>query len=59
MRVGGKRLLAADPAVRHDDHMVERGEIAVVADDDHGAAIIVREVCQDPLDLGAERQGTS
>jgi hypothetical protein len=48
------RLLAADPAVGHDDHVVRGGgEIEVMGYDDHGATIVMCEVRQDPLHVAA------
>ena len=54
MRPRPSRLLAPDPAVRHDDYMVRgRGEIAVMGDDDDGAVVVACKVHQDPLHVGA------
>ena len=53
-RVADGVLLASDPAVRHhDDAVGRRGEITVMGDDDHGAAVVMRQVHQDPLHVGA------
>src|SRR6516164_7022159 len=47
-------LIPSYPAIRHDDHVVRsRGEISIVGDDDHGAVVVMCEIFQDPLHIGA------
>jgi hypothetical protein len=47
------RPIRADLAVRYDNYAVRSNKIAVKGDDDHSAAIVVREIYQDPPHRGA------